>query len=197
MEELNQMQRWGLTPAKAVVIAALAVVLIVVVAVQWFGGQDPEIAKSPRTVAAEGGQAARPVGTTQRDVPSTAERVSQRTPWPSIPIDDIVQYDPFRVPEALMEHCSDAASGLSDSLAKRPEEEQQAEAEKQRESARKTIQQAGVRVIISGTRGTVATIGSRTVRVGDVIDGFVIEDIRTDGVVMAVSNRRETRPKKP
>ncbi len=194
MTDASQMQRWGLTPVKATVIALLAIVLLVVIAVQWSDRIGFTSATPPR-MSDEGKEVAkRSTDMTRSTVASTVKTAQQRKPWPSISVDEIIQYDPLLVPEALAEHRSNAANQPPTTMVERTEVDEQAEMARRRESARKAIQQLGVRVVISGKRGAVATIGSRTVRVGDVIDGFVIEDIRTDGVILADPTRLRSQP---
>lgn len=185
MSELNRLQRWGLTRAKGAVIATLVIVLFIVVALQWTGSPETDVTPS-RTANAKQRSAKRPSAKTQKKGALPTETVRQRkTLWPSISLEEIVQYDPFRVPERLATRTPVVEPSHLEAVPDRAENNQRAELESRRRGARLAIQKQGVSLIVSGDGGKAATIGSRRVRVGDSIDGFVIEDIREDGVILA------------
>ena len=105
--------------------------------------------------------------------------------WPRIPVEEVLQHDPLKLPAFLAVNTGGSAVSEHDQSSTQAQTRANAEAEMRQRHAKLTLlQQQGVNVIVSGPHGTSAMIGARQVHVGDDIDGFVITEIRPDGVVL-------------
>ena len=162
-------RKTGATPGKLLVAAVLAVVLIVVVVVQ--SGDDDDPAIQPRAVR----KAARPVANKPVAAPSSAEAaetaVAETRVWPEFSRELVAQHDPFRLPQPLQSartlSAADAADGSSRQAGVLDE-----------------LRREGVAFVVLSDSERVAMIGDRQVKVGDVLEGFRVAEINSDGIVL-------------
>ena len=100
-------------------------------------------------------------------------------PWPEIPLATVLQHDPFRPlrSAARSPQTADRDVVASDTLARHAAREQM-------------VDDLRVELIVAGNRSKMAKINSRLVRVGDAIEGFVVKDIRADGVILVEQDAR-------
>jgi len=176
MPKLPESSKFGVTPGKLALIAVLAVVLVVVLAVQLGGvcgakqsaDGDPE-REGPKPgpngrLSARAAQPSREFGSGQ----------DASCSWPKPELADVLGCDPFaagapvaRPPESLDSTLQGAAG--------------RAEQDKLLEQ----LQEEGVQAVVGGARnGNVAVIGSKIVRVGDLLGGLRVVGIDADGVVL-------------
>lgn len=188
MSKLLESSNLGATPGKLVLIALLAVVFVVVVAVQFGGSSSakqtcpPEKHKAPTSRP--------PAQIAPRDVqPSPRPRSAQNAShqWPKSELNEVLGYDPFAAPASFFDHQNSANSTgkreLDDGPSARQEElaRQRAEQDQFLEQLRKD----GVKAVVgSAVNGRAALIAAQTVRLGDVLGGFRVIAIEADGVVL-------------
>jgi hypothetical protein len=178
MAKQSWMERVGVTPGKAILIAVLSVVLIGVLVSQLVGTDEPnEVASAAGKPAPRRPRAKVPLNRTAAATTPTASRSSWR-PWEQISVEEAIQFNPLQLPAGLEIAALSAA----------PAQVDPAQAEKQhalaleRMKVRQQLLDAGVRMIVVGPHGKSAYIGEQLVREGDVIDGFLVKTIRADGV---------------
>jgi hypothetical protein len=178
------MQRAGVTPGKMVLVAVLAVVLVTVIVLQ-LGGSTAEPVK-PRASAkkTKAGAKQRAADTKARTVTAkNADRkpAVRQTPWPRVPLDETIRHDPLAVPRWLAPPTPTVADSADS-----PEPSQ--ETQSQRHMAWERLRGQGVAVVLITRDGPVATVGDRQVRVGDLIDGFRVEKIDGQGLLLVDPN---------
>ncbi len=179
MPKLPDFSKLGATPGKLALIAVLAVVLVIVLAVQFGGdlgaGQPREDAPDgksggPEPPVPRAGPAPSPSG-------RGGERHDARQPWPKLELAEVSAYDPFAAATPVagpMETPSETAANETERV--------------QREQILEQLRENGVRAVIGSSRhGNAAVIGAETVRVGDVLAGFRVVDVEADGVVLEPS----------
>ena len=179
----------GTSPFKLVLAAVLAVVFVVVVAVQ-FGALSG--ADEVGTTGSDRREARRePPRRTVIDanVPASPEPAKARRPapqWPALGLADVLEYDPFAVPAAFLDlQRADKARQRErqTETAARREELMRRQAEQKR--ILDALRQEGVKAVVGSPRhGHAAIVGSQTVRVGDLLSGFRVTAVEPDGVVL-------------
>ncbi len=188
MADQKPASRHGLTPAKGLLIAVLGTVLAVVLLMQFVGNDAAQAnsSKPDRSAASRTrpGDAAENTG--QPPPNSSTEPVLEIKPWPNMSLADALKCDPFQLPASLLskpegkQPSEDAAGQIQTARDERVAEER----EQEMQQTLRTLRQTGVSFVVTGQGGKTAVIGSKRVRVGDVIDGFVVKDIRPDGVIL-------------
>lgn len=173
------LKKIGLTPAKAALVAVLALVLAVVWGPQIFGGGSDraESVAEARPAARSSSRAPRRGRRTTTQAPTTSEPArpaATERDLPTITLSDAAAYDPFALPawaieaEQLVGGTSvQPASGGTSSLQQRFD----------------SLKATGVGMVLVSGDGQAAQIGDRTVRVGDEIDGFRVIEITADNIV--------------
>jgi hypothetical protein len=194
----SEKKKGGLTRGKAVLIAVLAVVLVVVMYIQ-FGrsngaGSDEAVAFAPRRPpGVPPVTAAKPNAETANTTTSPASEsetvaMIDVTRWKSPKLTDVVAHDPFALPVTFPQP---AKVVFDPSMTDSPDVEVASAADKAKQLADAVeqlqrqldgLKQRGVQVIVRERDQYAAMIGDRMVHVGDEIDGFVITAIRPDGV---------------
>ncbi len=177
------------SPRQLALVAILAVIFVVVLIVQ-FGGSSgaEEAAWDENTAGAEAPRPPRETGAPAAQTPApAAQRRAGARPWPTLSLQDVLSYDPFATPPAFSAESEAAGAGSSSPLAadaaNRQDEEAQKQAERERVLAR--LRQEGVKAILgSRDKGRVAVVGSQTIHVGDVLDGFRVIAVEPDGLVL-------------
>jgi hypothetical protein len=175
------MQRAGVTRGKMLFVAVLAVVLVTVIVVQLGGSAAGSVtprrqAKEKDSRAAGRGVATSEQGAAQKD--ADRNPAPPRKPWPRIPLAEILDHDPLTIPPWLAPPSPAAAESAKSS-------DPEKDAQRQRLLAWDKLRGQGVGLVLITPDGPVATVGDRQVRVGDVIDGFRVEKIDGQGLVLA------------
>ncbi len=175
----------GASPKKLALAGLLAVVFVVVLIVQFGGISSGNQAAEPPPAGQSGAQTPRRDGGGGQKVPSdrAVPDVGDSGPrWPALEPAEVLDYDPFAMPEASTGRRAPAGSAQAEA-AKQLEEIRRRQAEQDRSLER--LRQKRVKAIIrSDQNGGVAVIGDQTVYVGDLIDGYRVIAIEPDGVVL-------------
>jgi len=189
----------GLTRGKAITIALLAVVLVVVLYWQY-GSSGSALTNTPSAYKPR-----RPVATASTEQPqqtstdtrtrnglnenaqrSAATVVLDEKKWKSPDLKQVVDYDPFALPAAfprpqtIAENATNAESIYA--AAAEDEKKRRAEIIAQQQLEWQELRQRGVHVIVRQHDEFVAVIGDQTVHVGDEINGYTITGIDSQGV---------------
>jgi hypothetical protein len=198
-----------LTRGKAILIGVLAVVLLVVLYVQ-FGGRN----EKPSGAAAgyrppSAAVAVQPVTPETKPVTPAVASITPSAPvgkgkdiavvpminethWKSPPLATVVAYDPFALPPAFPQPPKVARGGKSAdgkdliAVAKADDAKRAAEAVEQLHLQLEELKQQGVHVVVRQGDHYVAVVGDRVLHVGDEINGFTVTSIDPadpDGVV--------------
>ena len=181
----------GVSPGKLVLTSLLAILLVVALIVQ-FGGENSVVVKPrERSVPPRYSKNKTPVEKVDSKSVITARKST--THWPTFVLTEVLKYDPFAISSTLIPPPTNpeipderqlgkklAAVGLS--IVKQQETE-----EKQREETIKHLQVQGVNIVLIGSNSKHAVVGSQMVTIGDTLYGFVVSDIRPDGVILAES----------
>jgi hypothetical protein len=198
----------GLTRGKAILIGVLALVLVVVLYIQFGGaGEKPARAvgnRPPRPAVAmqPANSAANQVTAAVGKMPLNAEAskdadaapIIDAAHWKSPKIETIVAYDPFALPAAFPQPPKKVAAGMKgkDGLiaaAAADDAKRLAEAVELRVKELEELRQRGVHVIVGEGDHYVAWIDERKLHVGDDINGFTVTAIDPDGGVSIVEKK--------
>jgi hypothetical protein len=188
----------GLTRGKAIFIAVLGVVLVSVLYVQFGRGSadnrsEPSAYVSRRAPAVEGVASSGAAENANVAAPAAASTsvamvtVVDASRWKSPKLEDVVDYDPFALPDSFPKRqAAEATANIEDlaAAAAREDSRKLAEAIQQLKSDLQQLQQVGVQVIVRQGDQFVAMIGDRTVHVGEEIKGFTVTKIDAEGVVV-------------
>lgn len=181
------LRKLGLTPTKAALIAVLGVVMIGVWGPQIYkalSNRKPVVASrktlTPRPATTTPSRANSPdlvglesaVLPARTVAPAATTIEATRREAPELTLADALVYDPFLTPEWSPDYRPISA------------DEEQAAEPAVVESALAALLEQGVGMVLLGDGETAATIGERTVRVGDEIDGFRVVEISDNGVVL-------------
>lgn len=163
----------------------MTVVFVVVLLVQFGGvaGGKPTGPPDPATRKPS-------TGTPPHGPHATADQPRRRPPrrpapaWPAIDLAEVLRFDPFAAGQAFASRQKPSGKAAPDEAAAgRRQRRQQAQSE--RAEAVERLRRQGLKAVIAGSGGqAVAVVGSKTVRVGDVIDGLRVIAIQPDGVVL-------------
>jgi hypothetical protein len=197
----------GATPAKLALIAALAIVLIGVLLVQFgaFGGGAPRTASStkpkPAAKPAPSSEVSEPApkgsaaaattragsATKKSPMASTpASRVAARPvrPWAPPKVEEIARYDPFDVPPPMVMLFGSNSTGRSPAAGGTSS----ADRDRTLHETLAALRDRGVTMILTDAEGPLAVVGDRTVRIGDRVGGFVVTDISLEeGIVLEIA----------
>ena len=185
-------QRAGLTQGKLVLIGVLAVVLAVVMYIQFGGSEAQPPAASVADVPAEqpAPRVAAPpplskaLAEAAPAASSAALSESDQKLWKSPELDTVVQHDPFALPAAFPQppHVAAGSSATAAAAAAGSDASQLTETVDRLQKDLEELRQRGVRVIVRERDQYVAMVGYRTIHVGDEINGFTVTAIAPDGV---------------
>lgn len=200
--------RLNVEPRKLVTIGALAIVLVVVCLVQWYrlsGTSSPTLAttqttlaNSPRTAGPSPNQVStsgwRPPAADRRQPAPASEPLAESGEKPSVPneppseaalpaeslfpVGRVVRFDPFATAE----------NGVEDQESLSAEAENTdllGNADQSHLAANKDLPVVVDQIVI-GPSGATARIGNAWLHVGDPWNGFIVQEIRRDGVVLSV-----------
>jgi len=171
------MDRTGATPKKLALVAVLAMVLAGVIWHQVFGAHQEEVAAKPQRPAASTPNlkdtSKKSPPKVDEQSPSASDHIVTAPEWQEMPLRDVLAHDPFQPPQWFV-------------LANQPiaERESSATAENTEKLLEQLKQKSMNIVVISGTT-KIATIGGNEVRVGDLIEGFRVTDITTEGITLS------------
>ncbi len=194
------------SPTKLAIITVLAIVLVVVVAVQFSGRESVPAASQKKTSRNVPGAATETAVTTSATMPAV------RLHWPEIQREEVTAFNPFEIPDGLLpkslstSHQAQSSQSIqvAQSLqtaspqptatggahyAGKTDDAQGRIRAQERKSRIKSIatilQQQGVGVVVSTSAGSVARIGEQEVRVGDIINGVLrVVEIGPQGIVI-------------
>jgi hypothetical protein len=198
MAETSKAGKSGLTRGKAILIAALGIVLVGVLYSQFGGsGGDAAVAEpagyKPRravVIAASAEATTAPnkemkTGA-QPGLVAGAATVDE-TRWKSPELADVVDYDPFALPPEFpkLQLVEEAAASGDDMVAAAAADDAQrlADAIDRLQQQLAELQQLGVQIVVRERDQYVAMVGDQTLHVGDEINGFIVTEIDPrDGV---------------
>ena len=218
MAESQSSSKKGLTPGKAVLIAVLSVVLVVVLYIQ-FGGQGddggsekpsayrpprPAIAVQPTDDKAKASSvtlatAKVPAGNATKVEKTTAALHIDETRWKAPKLDVVVAYDPFALPATFPQPTKAGAGGAGKdadllSAAAADDAKRLAEEHERQLQELDELRTVGVHAIVREGDHWVAVVGDRTLRVGDTINDFVVTAIDPDDPKGSVHIERKESP---
>ena len=169
------------TPRQIVLMAVLAIAFGGVLWYQLPGAEDPAAA----TAGAD--RASLPVATVANEQNIAAPDARPVTPWPKVRAVEARRFDPFALSPSLARRLADPNVTSAADPAVDPEQVRKAADAERISILRKT----GVSVVFQDKQGAVAIVGSREVRVGDLLDGFRVIGIESDGVRLAAPEHIE------
>ena len=174
------LSKLGVTPVKLTLAGVLTIVWVAVLVMNLTGEDDSAVVVS--RIEETTGNLSTPVPNHDvRKIGTKDVALSQtRRPraWPKMSLNDVQIYNPFRLPTALDVRESGTSGALQDGA------KQQEEIQIRRDRLLAELRHQGVKLVLISDQDHVAKIGARDVRVGDYIEQFRVEDIRTDGVVL-------------
>ena len=178
MTQPTPRQRFGATPKKLVLIAVLAVALVTVIVLQLPESKSTARQSEPNKERPRQG-IAQSHNTPKSPAHSTVDpsRGTVVKSWPRIPLETVLQKDPFARPEwarVTTRIASQDGSTSNDASATRREQLAMLE----------TLKQQGVSMVILDGGQKVAKLGTHELRVGDEISGFRVVEINMDGIVL-------------
>jgi hypothetical protein len=178
----------AVTPRQLALIGVLAVVLAAVLIAQ-FGGASagPKQADSqsagPKPVApAIAAPAPKPATASAPAPGAVAPARPPAPPWPKVSADAAAQYDPFAVPEALTRQLAEARKGPDALKSSNPAPTKNVRADSL--AALTALRSKGTAAVLRSERGAAAVIGTRVVRVGDVVEGYRVVSIDPQGIML-------------
>jgi hypothetical protein len=167
MTEPNWLARSGATPRKLATVGVLTLVLIAVVWHNAPESAEPVAEQAPQAPPLEAKIEAAPA-------PKPTLTILARK-WPEISLDKAVRNDPFAMPSwYLMAQAEEGTAGASLARSAQVLEE---------------LKKQQTKIIVISNEDRIATIGDQSFRVGDMIEGFQVTEITTDGIVLTEINR--------
>lgn len=159
-------------------IALIPILAAVLLAVCFWPNPEemPDVADAAPTVQ---GQSEQPSDSPGRNL--TIAAASPRKPLPPVTLAEILEHDPFSLPQEVSDELL---------LGPSPTEEQQAIAQQQRiDEMVGSLQQSKLKMVVSGNEGVWAQLGDRIVHEGDEIEpGVRILKITPQGLTLEVSD---------
>ena len=157
MRRTKPTNRYGATPGKLALIGVLAVVLAIVIVRQLPDRTKKNLAAQPAANASsQKTENDDTVDSEKRDLP----------PWPEFNFTKTIAHDPFAQPSWIAQEESGQRTNHDDSV----------------ELA--ALQQQGASIVLIAEDRKLATIGKRKIGVGDLVEGYTITDITTDGIIL-------------
>lgn len=167
MTEPNWLARSGATPRKLAMVGVLTLALIAVIWHNAAGSAEP--------VAEQAVQAPTPQAKVEAaPAPKPVVTIPVRK-WPEISLDKAVKNDPFAMPSwYLMAQAEEGSAGASLARSAQVLEE---------------LKKKQTKIVVISHEDRIATIGDQSFRVGDMIEGFQVTEITTEGIVLTETNR--------
>lgn len=168
MTEPNWLARSGATPGKLAAVGVLGVVLVIVL---WnnLAPSQPTTAEKPlpNTSPAKAEKQAAPAVAAKQ--PKLGKKMPRK--WPKLSLDDVVKNDPFAMPMWYLTARAEEQGTEVGSLARSAQ-------------VLEELKKQQTRIVVISGEERIATIGDLSFRVGDMIEGFQVTAITTDGVVL-------------
>lgn len=166
----QQLEKMGATPGKLALVGILSLVLVGVIVMQLpKSNPSPVATQAAPSRAPSRAKAKQPVST-----PANATVANKQTrepqPWPQTDLSELLSRDPFALPTWAVQEKEAAA--------------------KQQPSELVELQKQGASIVMITKDGKSATIGDQKVSVGDVLEGYRITDITSQGIIL---DKLETR----
>jgi hypothetical protein len=181
-----------ITPGKLALIGVLAVVLVIVIYIQYGDQLKSKVVSSlpTSTAAAPRSKPAKSKIARKDDVADTdftlRKSTGSRATWQAPELGSVVAYDPFALPASFPQlRQGDAENALAQTEAQKTQDAsvQQAALEAERtqlQAALASLKQQGVQAVIKRGNQSIAIIGGQEVRVGDEYQGFTVVAIDPD-----------------
>jgi hypothetical protein len=168
MTEPNWLARSGATPGK---LAAVGVLGVMFVAVLWhnLAPSRPTAAKNPRPHASPAKAEKQPAPAVAGNQPKLEKKAPRK--WPKLSLDDVVKHDPFAMPMWYLTARAEEEGTVVSALARSAQ-------------VLEELKKQQTRIVVISGEERIATIGDLSFRVGDMIEGFQVTAITTDGVVL-------------
>ncbi|MBI86024.1 MAG: hypothetical protein CMJ81_22740 [Planctomycetaceae bacterium] len=165
-------------------VTGLAVTLVMVLIYQF--GPRQQLVLKPR-----GPASLQTITEAESDTVRQGTSVGQERAkgWPLLSLDTVLKHDPFALPPLFLPAATISERNPAreqEQIVKAVEQNKLLQLE-QRAKLLQNLQQQGVEMVLINNKTRVAMVGSRTVQVGDVLDGFVITEIHNNGVVVEES----------
>lgn len=177
MTEQNWLARSGATPGKLAAIGILGLVLVTVIWRNVAGSSPTKPAKAshPSTSAKAETALAKPASKPQAAI---SKRIESETPrvWPQVSLEQTVKHDPFALPMWYLMAQADEAGSPGAAIAKSAQ-------------VLEELKRQQTKIVVISSEDRVATIGERSYRVGDMIEGFKVTAITTEGIVLTETSR--------
>jgi hypothetical protein len=175
-----------LTRGKLILLGSLASTLIGVLFSQFSGEEaDTKSGRKGRAAHVDAAPATTVATTTNPAPGGAAAPKKEARPFPEITQEETLKHDPFAVSEAFAKQLAPKTSSDGEDTpdAKQKQEDKKLHQTLRQQALNKLVDQ-GVSVVVRGEKGPAAAIGSRLVHEGDVIDGFRVERIDAEGVIL-------------
>ncbi len=165
-------------------VTGLSVILVIVLIYQ-FGPQQQLVLKPRRPDSLQ------TIPGAESDALRHGTAVGQETAkgWPLLSLDTVLKHDPFDLPPFFLPTATISERNPAreqEQIVKAGEQKKLLQLE-QRAKLLQNLQQQGVEMVLINNKTRVAMVGSRTVQVGDVLNGFVITEIHNNGIVVEES----------
>ena len=182
MPDMPKAARARVSAIKLGAIAVLAIILLIVLVVQFMGGQTAPGASSNATQPASSRALLR---NPAAGMPSARAAERDVAGWPVLDREEAAACDPFVLPAALAWRMGVPTdpSAMGAGLDPKQHAERKHRAG-ERQKLLELLRTQGVSAILRNADGPAAAIGPRIVRVGDLVDGFRVVEIRPDGVIL-------------
>lgn len=162
-------------------VTGLVVILVIVLIYQF--GPHQQLVLKPRRSAPLQTTTEAESGAVRHDVALIQEREKG---WPLLSLDTVLKHDPFALPPSFLPTTTISVRNPAreqEQIVKAVEQKSLLQLE-QRAKLLQNLQQQGVKMVLINNKARVAMVRSRTVQVGDVLDGFVITEIHNNGIVV-------------
>ena len=159
----QQLERMGATPGKLALIGLLSTVLVAVIVKQLPKGETESLHTSSTAIPQQLAQTAE---ADPKDVNSKPDHLREKTTWPVVKLSEALACDPFEPPTwAVQEQRIDTTeSGQHGVLA--------------------DLQKKGASIVVISAGRKSAKIGPQRIHVGDILEGYQVTDITTQGILL-------------
>jgi hypothetical protein len=186
MTENPERPRARVTTLQRLTVGVLAIVFLIVLVVQFLpagdssqpidsGARPPDVPSQP-AAARRGADAQAKNGGPK---PPTLDH-----PWPAFSLATVLEFDPFAKPTSLAADRGGIQQGGDVGKATLQKSEDAEKKRIERERVLAEVRKEVVQAIVGTDRGFVAIVGTRTIHVGDRLHGFLVKEIRADGIIL-------------
>jgi hypothetical protein len=190
MIENPEKPRARVTTLQRLTVGVLAIVFLIVLVVQFVPAGDSsqpiDSTIPPHDVSRRPAAAHRAIdaqGTNGGPKPPTLDH-----PWPAYSLATVLEFDPFAKPSSPAADRGGIQQGnnVGDITSPKPEDVEKKRIERERVLAE--VRKEVVQAIVGTDRGFVAIVGTKTIHVGDRLHGFLVKEIKADGVILEDSH---------